>query len=87
MSRNKDSREERLHNDPFSQFMFGRKDQKQPTSLSAQSLPGNLEKYLNEIDVNLLYENIDLLMTTAKQLKPLYEQLSPVIMQFIKKNK
>lgn len=45
----------------------------------------SIEKYLNNLDVNLLYENIDLLMKTAQQFKPLYNELSPIIMKFLKK--
>lgn len=84
---NKLFQKDRHHEDPFSQLMFGKKNQSHTVNQSNQSLPlpASLEKYLNGIDVNLLYENIDLFMQTAQQLKPIYHQISPYIMQFIKK--
>ena len=85
---NKLFQKDRHQEDPFSQLMFGKKNQARTSNnQSNQSLPlpASLEKYLNGVDVNLLYENIDLFMQTAQQLKPLYHQISPYIMKFINK--
>ncbi|WP_147533234.1 hypothetical protein [Bacillus marasmi] len=47
--------------------------------------PASIEKYLNNIDMDLLNENIDMLMKTAEQFKPLYNELNPIIAKFLKK--
>lgn len=63
------------------------RQQQRPQQDTAASLlnPASIEKYLNNIDINLLNENIDMLMKTAEQFKPLYNELNPIIMKFLKK--
>lgn len=58
---------------------------RQNETASALINPASVEKYLNNLDVDLLYENIDLLMKTAEQFKPLYNELNPIIMKFLKR--
>jgi methionine synthase II (cobalamin-independent) len=78
-------RESRQYDDPFSQLMFGKRKHQESAFSKDQKITDSIEKYLNQIDLDLLYKNIDAFMETAAKLKPLYEQLSPVIMKLIKK--
>lgn len=52
-----------------------------------QSTQNQIENLLNNVDVELLMETIDILVTTSKQLKPLFKEITPYILLFIKKFK
>jgi hypothetical protein len=52
-----------------------------------QSTQNPIENLLNNVDVELLKETIDILVTTSKQLKPFFKEVTPFIHQFIKKFK
>jgi hypothetical protein len=67
--------------DPFRRFMFG--PRRRPAERDASN--SRSDKAEDEIDYMLLMENIDALIDTAKQLKPLFNKITPFINQFIKK--
>ncbi|MDE3838209.1 hypothetical protein C0966_02260 [Bacillus methanolicus] len=69
--------------DPFKRFMFGTR--RRPTESKTQENRSNNAE--DQIDYMLLMENIDMLLDSAKQLKPLLNKITPFINQFIKKNK
>ena len=50
-----------------------------------RSLSNQLNDVVNNINFFELMENIDTLVSSAKQLKPLYRQVTPFIDQFFKK--
>ncbi|WP_066294939.1 hypothetical protein [Bacillus sp. FJAT-29937] len=50
-----------------------------------RSLSNQLNDVVNNINFFELMENIDTLVSSAKQLKPLYRQVTPLIDQFFKK--
>jgi hypothetical protein len=50
-----------------------------------QSTQNQIENLLNNVDVELLKETIDMFVTTSKQLKPLFKEVTPFIHRFIKK--
>lgn len=89
--RERDDEHERIsdHSSPQRNYARQRNQNSQLRERNESALinPASIEKYLNNLDVNLLYENIDLLMKTAEQFKPLYNELNPIIMKFLKRNK
>ena len=46
-----------------------------------------IENLLNNVDVELLMETIDMFVTTSKQLKPLFKEITPFMHRSIKKFK
>lgn len=67
--------------DPFTRIMFGpRKQNMDPIEDKNQ-----LISFLDNVDLDQLLENIDLLMASAQQLKPLMNKVGPVVQQFLKK--
>ncbi|WP_139185608.1 hypothetical protein [Bacillus sp. OK048] len=52
-----------------------------------QATQNQIENILNNIDVELLMETIDMIVTTSKQLKPLFKEVTPFIHRFIKRFK
>lgn len=83
-SKSKDiSNVDKMQEDPFRRFMFG--PRRQLTESKAQDFRSNNAG--DQIDYMLLMENIDMLLDSAKQLKPLLNKITPIINQFIKKNK
>ncbi|EIJ81863.1 hypothetical protein PB1_02950 [Bacillus methanolicus PB1] len=69
--------------DPFTRFMFG--PRRRPSERKTQN--NHSKNTVDQIDYMLLMENIDMLLDSAKQLKPLLNKITPFINQFIKKNK
>jgi hypothetical protein len=47
--------------------------------------PGQIEKLLDGVDLGQLMDNIDTLMTSAGQLKPLFKKVTPLFQQLLKK--
>ena len=64
-------------------FGFRRKE---PTR-SAPTTQNQIENFLNNLDIELLMETYDSLVTTSKQLKPLIKEISPLFHQISKKFK
>lgn len=83
MTNNKHS-EDQL--DPFSRLMFGKRKSNKTKIDNELNLEKTIEKHLEDVDVNELLKTIDLFMTSTKQLKPLFNKISPFISDFIKKN-
>jgi hypothetical protein len=52
-----------------------------------QSTQNQIENILNNVDVELLMETFDMFVTTTKQLKPLFKEVTPFIHRFINKFK
>lgn len=72
------SKNEEKH-DRFSEFMFGSK-------FKRQTEPSVEKEDNNEINYLHIMEQIDSIMTSVNELKPVLSQLSPII-NFIKKKK
>ena len=64
-------------------FGFRRKE---PTQ-SAPTTQDQIENFINNVDIELLMETYDTLVTTSKQLKPLIKEVSPFFHQIRKKFK
>ena len=64
-------------------FSFRRKE---PTQ-SAPTTQNQIENFINNVDIELLMETYDTLVTTSKQLKPLMKEISPLFHQIRKKFK
>jgi hypothetical protein len=59
---------------------------KEPAT-STQITQNQIENLLNNVDFELLMETIDMLVTSSKQLKPLFKELTPLLDRFSKKFK
>ena len=66
-------------------WFFGSR-RKEPTQ-SAPTIQNQIEDYINNVDIELLMETYDTLVTTSKQLKPLIKEISPFFHQIRKKFK
>ena len=66
-------------------WFFGSR-RKEPTQ-SAPTIQNQIEDYINNVDIELLMETYDTLVTTSKQLKPLIKEVSPFFHRFSKKFK
>ena len=64
-------------------FGFSRKE---PTR-STPTTQNQIENFLNNLDIELLMETYDSLVTTSKQLKPLINKITPLFHQISKKFK
>jgi hypothetical protein len=52
-----------------------------------QSTQNKIENYINNIDMELLFETFDTLVTTTKQYKPLIKEIAPIFSKISKKFK
>jgi 5-methylcytosine-specific restriction endonuclease McrBC regulatory subunit McrC len=66
-------------------WFFGSR-RKEPTQ-SAPTIQNQIEDYINNVDIELLMETFDTLVTTSKQLKPLMKEITPFFHRFSKKFK
>ena len=66
-------------------WFFGSR-RKEPTQ-SAPTIQNQIENYINNVDIELLMETYDTLVTTSKQLKPLMKEITPFFHRFSKKFK
>ena len=66
-------------------WFFGSR-RKEPTQ-SAPTIQNQIEDYINNVDIELLMETYDTLVTTSKQLKPLMKEITPFFHRFSKKFK
>jgi hypothetical protein len=66
-------------------WFFGSR-RKEPTQ-SAPTIQNQLEDYINNVDIELLMETFDTIVTTSKQLKPLLKEITPFFHRFSKKFK
>jgi hypothetical protein len=96
---NKDNQKPNREIDPFSNFLFGNSKHRETYKESENNSPENsdttsqnqlehqIENLLKNVDVEKLTENINLLVDTAKQFKPLIKEITPFYNQIIKKIK
>ena len=49
---------------------------------SAQTIRNQIENLLNNVDFELLMETIDMVVTSSKQLKPLFKEITPFFRTF-----
>ena len=54
---------------------------------SAPTTQNQIENFINNVDIELLMETYDTLVTTSKQLKPLIKEITPFFHQISKKFK
>ena len=66
-------------------WFFGSR-RKEPTQ-SAPTIQNQIEDYINNVDIELLMETFDTIVTTSKQLKPLMKEITPFFHRFSKKFK
>ena len=66
-------------------WVFGSR-RKEPTQ-SAPTIQNQIEDYINNVDIELLMETFDTIVTTSKQLKPLMKEITPFFHRFSKKFK
>ena len=66
-------------------WFFGSR-RKEPTQ-SAPTIQNQIEDYINNVDIELLMETYDTLVTTSKQLKPFIKEITPFFHRFSKKFK
>ena len=66
-------------------WFFGSR-RKEPTQ-STLTIQNQIEGYINNVDIELLMETYDTLVTTSKQLKPLIKEITPFFHQISNKFK
>jgi hypothetical protein len=80
--KDKHNRSNAFEEDPFNRFMFGtRKRMDEPVEKEKVG-----DSFLEKVNLEELLDHVDLLMSSAKQLKPLVRKLSPFVQQFINKD-
>ncbi len=71
---------------PFDRLMFGsRQTSNHSTEKKAGSKVSEYENLLNQINIEEIMTNIDSLVGSAKQLKPMFNKIRPIFNQFLKK--
>lgn len=77
--------------DPFTRFMFGDRSNghSQHKEFQGRERPAakhdhQIHDLLSNIDIDELMKNIDTLMTSTSQFKPLLNKLAPIINKWIK---
>lgn len=78
---NEHNRGERNH---FDQWLFGGRAPQQEKSEDASNPTSYIYNIMNNINLDELLYNIDTLVNSAQQLKPLYSKAGPLIKQFFK---
>ncbi len=73
------------NNDFFDSFMFGKKEARHAVPEKQSLSVKTIEKYFENVNIDELANKIDALMSTAEQLKPYFNQISPLFKQFISK--
>lgn len=87
---NKHKHESNEEMDWFSRFMFGERRRGRTYSRRENSNPSSqsqIEKFLNNVNLEKVMETVDMAVATSKQLKPLVSEITPFIKRFSKKNK
>ncbi|WP_409304647.1 hypothetical protein [Peribacillus sp. SCS-155] len=79
---NFDSKKPVPRNDRLSQLMYGKR--REPPKSEPENI---IEKYAGNIDYAQLMESMQTLMEAYHELKPAISKISPLITQFINKNK
>jgi hypothetical protein len=74
------------NDDFFNSFMFGKRNVKPVSHQEPNFSMATLEKYLEHVNVDEFADKIDVLLSTAKQLKPYINQLSPLFKQMINRD-
>ncbi len=84
----KDTKEAPFHDRAFSadEWLFGKRDKEplEPNKFNGLEEFSQINKLLNNINMEELVENIDTLMNTTSQLKPLWKKLTPLVNKWIK---
>ncbi|MEN8699048.1 hypothetical protein [Bacillus infantis] len=70
---------------PSGDWILGGPERKPATGREDAREPGQIEKILDGVDLGELMDNIDTLMTSAGQLKPLFKKVTPLFQQLLKK--
>ncbi|MGD6841619.1 hypothetical protein ACQCVH_03775 [Bacillus infantis] len=70
---------------PSGDWILGGSERKPATGREDAREPGQIEKILDGVDLGELMDNIDTLMTSAGQLKPLFKKVTPLFQQLLKK--
>lgn len=69
----------------FDHWLFGSKGNAPKTGTNSNL--NQIESILNNVDLDLLMETVDMFVATSKQLKPLFNEITPLFKQFGKKLK
>jgi hypothetical protein len=70
---------------PMGDWILGGPERVPASSREDAREPGQIEKILDGVDLGQLMDNIDSLMTSAGQLKPLFKKVTPLFQQILKK--
>ncbi|MGD6875366.1 hypothetical protein [Bacillus infantis] len=70
---------------PTGDWILGGPERKPANGREDAQEPGQIEKILDGVDLGQLMDNIDILMTSAGQLKPLFKKVTPLFQQLLKK--
>ena len=71
------------HGDSFSRFMFGGSRESEPLT----DKKNTSTRFLSHVDFDEVMNHVDTLISSAKELKPLFGKVRPYLDQFIAKNK
>ena len=72
-----------MREDPFDSFMFRRPREAKP-QIDKKDDSNSL---LGHVDIDEVMNHVDTLITSARELKPLFGKVRPFLEQFIEKNK
>ncbi|MGD6855258.1 hypothetical protein ACQCVO_09320 [Bacillus infantis] len=70
---------------PMGDWILGGPERMEANGREDAREPGQIEKILDGVDLGQLMDNIDTLMTSAGQLKPLFKKVTPLFQQLLKK--
>jgi len=83
---NEYSQETESKEHPFDRLMFGsRQNSNHSDKKKAESKETESDNLLNQINIEEIMMNIDSLVGSAKQLKPMFNKIRPLFNQFLKK--
>lgn len=71
------------------EWLFGKRrsyQKEQPSNTNPKN-QSSIEKVINNVNIPELINHFDTLMTSAQNLKPIIQQIKPVISSFLNKNK
>lgn len=74
-----------INNSSIDGWLFGNRQSSESMNKESINNQAKINQILNNLDFVALMDNIDTLVHSAQQLKPLYSKVSPMIKQIFKK--
>ncbi|PFP30882.1 hypothetical protein COJ96_02660 [Bacillus sp. AFS073361] len=84
-SQSKDSSEPRTNR--YDNWFFGRGKKQDEHKQQEQSFHDKVENIMNNVDLELLFDTYDTIVTTTEQYKPLFKEMAPFFSKFTDKFK